>query len=297
MSETTRQQTLKWAKRLFTPVAIAFLLYFGWQSREELGEILRQASIKNLLLSAFIWCVLHTIMPVLAVVVFGAAGSRVSWWQAFSTHVARLPARYVPGGIWHTVGRVIDYHEQGVKPRHLTAFVVLENGLAAAVTLAIGAALVGTMRDGTTLGDIAGLVAPIAMLGLLVLPWAVNTRVLESPDRLKGTSYLLSIMITVVFWLGATTSFLLFLGAFPATSGEYTLLEVAGVYLFSWGVGFLAVFAPQGVGVFEVVASELMPSPIGFMGLAALLAGFRVVVLAADLTTWAIYHLIRKRVD
>ena len=292
-----RQQILKWAKRLFTPVAVAFLAYFAWRSRTELAEILSHASITNLLLSAVVWCVLHTIMPVLAVVVFGAAGTRVSWWQAFSTHVARLPARYVPGGIWHTVGRVMDYHEQGVKPRHLTAFVVLENGLAAAVTLAVGAALVGTMRDGTTMGDIAGLIAPVAMLGMLVLPWVVNTRVLESPDRLKGTSYLLSVMVTAVFWIGATTSFLLFLGAFPASGGEYTLLELGGVYLFSWGVGFLAIFAPQGVGVFEVVASELMTSPIGFMGLAALLAGFRVVVLVADLVTWAIYQLIRKRVD
>ena len=40
-----------------------------------------------------------------------------------------------------------------------------------------------------------------------------------------------------------------------------------------------------------------MDSPIGFMGLAALIAGFRVVVLLADLVTWSVYQLVRRRID
>jgi hypothetical protein len=69
---------------------------------------------------------------------------------------------------------------------------------------------------------------------------------------------------------------------------------MAGIYLFSWGVGFLAIFAPQGIGVFEFVASELMASPVGFMGLAALIAGFRIVVLVADIAVWLVYMATRR---
>ena len=85
--------------------------------------------------ATLVWTLLHLLSPFMAVVVLNGSGSKVSWSQAFATHASRLPARYVPGGVWHTVGRVMDYHEQGVKPRHLTAFVVLENGLAATCTL------------------------------------------------------------------------------------------------------------------------------------------------------------------
>ena len=94
---------------------------------------------------------------------------------------------------------------------------------------------------------------------------------------------------------GATLAFLLYLNAFPASTGDFSSVEMGGIYLFSWGIGFVSIFAPQGIGVFEFVASELMGGPIGFMGLAALIAGFRVVVLAADVVVWLIYQAMRRR--
>jgi hypothetical protein len=274
---------------------LAFLVYFAWKSRQELTELIANASLVYLCLAATVWGLLHTLSPVFAVIVLNACGSRVSWQQAFATHAARLPARYVPGGIWHTVGRVMDYREQGVSGRHLSAFVVLENGLAAAVTLAVGGAIVFAMRGTDSLGSIAGLASMASIVALPVILLILNSRVLRQPDRLPVAAYLKSILVLTVFWIGATLAFLLYLNAFPASTGMYSTIEMGGIYLFSWGVGFLAIFAPQGIGVFELVASELMQGPIGFMGLAALIAGFRVVVLVADLAVWLIYQGTRQK--
>ncbi len=282
-------------KILFTPLAFAFLIYFAWQSRGELDELVRNASLVQLGLAALVWAVLHAVSPVLAVVVFAACGSKVSWRQAFATHAARLPARYLPGGIWHTVGRVVDYREQGVADRHISVFVILENGLAAAITLAIGGAIVFSTRGADTAGSIAGLASLAGVVALPLMVYATNSRVLQRPDRLSIAGLLKSTLIVVVFWLGATAAFLLYLNAFPASTGDYSIIEMAGIYLFSWGVGFVSIFAPQGIGVFEVVASELANSPIGLMGLAALIAGFRVVVLVADIAVWLIYQATRSR--
>lgn len=286
---------IRWTKMLFTPVAIAFLLYFCWQARDTLGELLRQASWPMLLIAATIWALLHLLIPMLAVTVLGGCGSSVSWRQAFATHASRLPARYVPGGVWHTVGRVMDYHEQGVKPRHLTAFVVLENGLAVAFTLAVGGAILFALRGGNTVGTVAGLTSVAAITGLVAMYFVVNKKVLQAPDALPAGHYLVSLLITAAFWAGATAAFLAYLHAFPVATGDYTNVEMGGIYLFSWGIGFAAVFAPQGIGVFELVASELMRGPIGLMGLAALIAGFRVVVGVADLVVWSLYQLTSSR--
>lgn len=291
----TTQSLIRWVKLLFTPVAIAFLLYFCWQARDTLGELLRQASWVMLLIAALVWALLHLLTPLIAVSVLNGCGSKVSWRQALATHASRLPARYVPGGVWHTVGRVMDYHEQGVKPRHLTAFVLLENGLAAAMTLSIGGAVVFALRGDDTVGSIAGLASIAAFVGLLAMYFVVNRKVLPAPDKLSAGSYLSSLLVTAVFWVGATLAFLAYLHAFPAATGDYTSVEMGGIYLFSWGVGFAAIFAPQGIGVFEIVASELMRGPIGIMGLAALIAGFRVVVGVADLTVWSLYQLLSRR--
>ncbi|MCH9694531.1 MAG: hypothetical protein K0U72_08485 [Gammaproteobacteria bacterium] len=286
---------IRYAKMLFTPVAIAFLLYFCWQAREALGDLIRQASWLMLLLAATTWALLHLLTPLLAVVVLNGSGAQVSWKQAFATHASRLPARYVPGGVWHTVGRVMDYHDQGVKPRQLTTFVILENGLAAAFTLAVGGAIVCALRGSDTVGAIAGLASAAAAVGLLAMYFVINKKVLQAPNALSATSYMTSLLITAAFWAGATIAFLIYLHAFPAATGDYTSVEMGGIYLFSWGVGFAAVFAPQGIGVFELVASELMRGPIGLMGLAALIAGFRVVVGVADLCVWSLFQLTSKR--
>jgi hypothetical protein len=281
-------------KLLFTPVAFAFLLYFAWQSRQELGQLIGQASLSYLFFAAIVWGLLHALSPLLAVVIFNACGSDVSWRQAFSTHAARLPARYLPGGIWHTVGRVMDYREQGIADRHLSVFVILENGLAASVTLAIGGAIIFAMRPDDVLGSVAGLASLAGLVALPAIVLFINSKVLQRPDRMSSFAYAKTIFTVILFWCGATCAFLIYLSAFHTNTGAYSVIEMAGIYLFSWGVGFIAIFAPQGIGVFEFVASELMASPVGFMGLAALIAGFRIVVLVADIAVWLVYMATRR---
>ena len=280
---------------MFTPLAVAFLLYFAWVSRDELATLFHSASPQYLAAAVLLWAGLHAVSPLVAATIFRACGSEVTWQQAYATHAARLPARYVPGGIWHTVGRVLDYREQGVTSRHITVFVVLENGLAAAVTLAIGGAILFAVRGAQDVGAIAALGSLIGFIGLLILLPIINKKVLREGNRLPTMAFVRSACLVVIFWTGAAATFLLYINAFAASTGSYSNVELAGIYLFSWGVGFLAVFAPQGIGVFEVVASELAASPIGLMGFAALVAGFRVVVLLADLLFWLVYIVTRRK--
>lgn len=283
------------SKRLFTPVAVAFLLYFCWETRDTLAALLREASVPMLSIAGLIWASLHLLTPLLAVTVLSRGDIRIGWRQAFATHTSRLPARYVPGGVWHTVGRVMDYRQQGVDSRRLTAFVLLENGLAVAFTLVVGGAIVFASRcGGDVVGSLAGIASIVALLCLPALFYAVNRKVLRTPDAISARAYLLSLLITAAFWLGATAAFTTYLHVFPTATGGQSIVEVGGIYLFSWGIGFLAVFAPQGIGVFEVVAGELMHGPLGLAGLAALLAGFRVVIGMADLVVWSLYRIARQ---
>ncbi len=283
-------------KMVFTPIALAFLVYFVWLAREDLSSLLSDASLLLLFIAVLAWSLFNIATPLLAVIMFRACGFLVSWSQAFSIHAARLPARYVPGGVWHTVGRVMDYSELGAKPRHLTSFVVLENGLAAAIALAIGGAAVFATRGSDTLGIIALVASILGIITLPVLWFVINRRLLQRPEQLSFAAFATAVGLMAAIWLTATTAFLIYLNAFPSSVGDHSYLELGGIYLFSWGVGFLSIFAPQGIGVFELVSSKLMQSPLGFIGFAALIGGFRLVVLIADLSVWAGYHVLRQRV-
>ena len=65
-----------------------------------------------------------------------------------------------------------------------------------------------------------------------------------------------------------------------------------GAFGVSWGLGFFALFAPQGLGVFE----GTLVSVLNWGADAVLLvAGFRAVLLARDLLLTAVAEVIARR--
>jgi hypothetical protein len=130
---------------------------------------------------------------------------------------------------------------------------------------------------------------------LLASPFILSLRVIQGDDRFPTRDLVTVTIVTAISWCIAATAFVIYLSAFPELALQAAPLETAGAYLFSWGVGFISIFAPQGIGVFEVVAAELMHGDSAFMSVAALLAGFRLIILAADATVWAALHAIPGR--
>jgi hypothetical protein len=104
-------------------------------------------------------------------------------------------------------------------------------------------------------------------------------------------SFLAASGASTVFWTIAATAFLAYWRAFPGAGAS--ALEVAGTYLVAWAAGFASVFAPQGLGVFEAVAAVFLDGGLGFAGAAALVAGFRLVLLVADLLAWLVLQALR----
>jgi UPF0716 family protein affecting phage T7 exclusion len=64
-------------------------------------------------------------------------------------------------------------------------------------------------------------------------------------------------------------------------------------YLFSYVVGFVSIFAPQGIGVFEAVYSELASSELPRTQLMIFVAGFRVLLMLSDMLTWLGFMLFK----
>jgi len=115
---------ISWAKIVFTPFALFFLVYFGWQSQGILVEIFSNAQIHLLLTSIFLWLLLHFISPLFTVIVFHGCKISISYKDAFYIHAGRLPAKYLPGGIWHSVARAADYHQRRIEPRYIATYLL-----------------------------------------------------------------------------------------------------------------------------------------------------------------------------
>lgn len=285
---TTLRRVAGIARIAFTPLAIAFLLLAAYGARDVLKQNLVDARGTALAAAAVFWAATHLIAPLFAWLVLRAQGIDIGYARALAIHVGRLPARYLPGGIWHTVSRIADYSAAGATRAQITRFVVLENAVPVALAATLGGGgmlLLGRATVPALLASCVGLVA------LSVIPLVLRSRRLQGDARFPLSAYGVSIAVMAAFWTIAALAFCSYWTALPRVSAESVpLIGVASAYLLSWAAGFVAIFAPQGLGVFEISIAALLRGDVAgpLVDTAVLVAGFRAVLLVADMSTYLI---------
>lgn len=291
----TPRRILYWARWLFGPVALLSLALAGWHARSVFAVVIDQTRPVHVLAAAMLWALLHLVTPLFTRIVLLEVGADVAYRTLLGIHVARLPARYLPGGIWHTVSRAMDLHRLGTTRAQLSIMILLENAVPAASALMLGGFALVLTGNATWLAHAAA-AAGIAALGITFL--LLRHRALRQSRALTLHGYLKLVAVTSFFWLVAATAFYCYWTAFPAARDDMPALQLYGAYLLAWVAGFVTVFAPQGVGVFEYVAGLFLRGALTFGGTAVLVAGFRLTILGADMLAFGIFcglRLLRER--
>ena len=192
--------------------------------------------------------------------------------------------RVLRGGVQQA--RAYDMSSLGISKTDIGLVVFYENF--SSVYLAT---LLSTL--GIYLLDANPLYSSLALLlflgSLLVMPVAVLFR--RQRFVLAAWVYAKLALICLVFWLCAASAFYFYLDALAMIPAGYEPLLLMIHYQFSYVVGYVSIFAPQGIGVFEVVMVELSEIAIPAVQAIVLVAGFRVVVLVCDLLVWLIFML------
>ncbi len=267
---------------VFTPLAVIFLAVATLHARDLIDSVLQSARPDLLLAAVGCWCGTHLLAPIFALIVLRQGDTVLPYRTVLGIHVRRLPARYLPGGIWHTVSRMSDFSQRGAGRQLLFALIVGENllPLAAAILLA---ALAGWWA-GLAAWALAALACALALSAGI---FHGLRYVLRGTRAIALRPFVGMLLATLGFWLLAGTSFALYWLAFPsATNADIT--HVYGAYWLAWSGGFLAFFAPQGIGVFESIFAFLLHGAAPFSQLVVIAAGFRVVVLVADVTSYTV---------
>lgn len=287
MQAPAARRLLQWLRAAATPLALLFLAAAAWSARDAVAAALRQAQLAPLLLALPLWASLHLLTPLYAHLLLRRDGQPLAYADALRIHVARLPARYLPGGIWHTVTKAADFHALGVDKAQLPLLVFLENAVPFALALTLGSAAL--LAAGTALPVQISLALGLALLALP--PLALRRLPALRGQQLGLAVYVRLLAISSLFWCLAAAAFAIYWQAFDTPL--HAPLQLAGAYLLAWALGFAAIFAPQGLGVFETTIALLLDDATPFAGLLVLAAGFRALALAADLLSYALYVLIR----
>lgn len=274
-----------WGRRLFIPVALAFLGYSAYRAGGNLASLVDSISVRYLLLAWLCWVIAQWIGPLTTAEFARSLGVPMGYRELALISILRLPAKYMPGGIWQSVARFTAYCQRDVSSTTSLSILVAEHLLALGISVAIGASLLMYVGNATYEREIAaGLLFGAMLLLVLAALWILRMRKWK-PD---GVSCIVKVIASAtLFWIAAATAFCAYWTAVVGL-GETNILRVAACYLLSWAAGFVAVFAPQGLGVFEWVAAHLLQSAQTSSVIVTAIAGFRLVTIAGDMSAWGI---------
>ncbi|HEV2671426.1 MAG TPA: lysylphosphatidylglycerol synthase domain-containing protein [Gemmatimonadales bacterium] len=212
-------------------------------------------------------------------------------WQQ---HIAFRPAarawclsnlgRYVPGKVWTVTGLVVLAQREGVRGSAAAASAVAFQALVLGTGIAIVTA--ATPHEASGIRVVIGLL--IAAASLIVLVWGPTARWLGrtlsptnplSPLPLSAVGAGAALM--VVGWLTYGLSFWLFIrGILPYP--QISIAAASGTFTLSYILGTLALFAPGGIGVREVLLVSLLTPYLGSGGAVATSVGSRVLLTIGE---------------
>lgn len=279
------------ARKLSGPIALLALMAAAWSARSVLADVFAQIAPLNLVVALALWSPVHAVPAVFDRTVLRGMGVTVQLRSLYDTYFARLPAKYLPGGVWHNVSRLSDLRNRGVSGQALTVLGALQISVPAGTALAIGGTLLAL--SGSPFQPAAP-IAGVAVLTLVATPFVVlaASRTVEAaPVRRSVTRAVLASMTT---WVFASLAFHTYLSAFSLTTGGGGVPGIAGAYLVGWGTGFLSIFTPQGLGVFEASTAALLQTDRPFELIVTVAAGFRAVPLISDVLAWATHTVARR---
>ncbi len=285
MASSSRGRLLR---RVYVAVLVAVLVAAVVTRRDELRVVTRDASAALLALTlaaSFGQLVLTSAFWRSAL---GSFGEPVPFRRSLLATLSSLPARYLPGSVWYAVSRVARLRRSGARASTLGAVAALEMALVPVVAFSLGGLLLAVAaRSGISVPLGLGALA----LALATTPPVVNRLLgllrrvrpsLGPPPVLRWPAHLRLVAWTGAFWVWSGSVFALYVLAFPALSDASPVL-VAGAYMVAWGLGWLAIFAPQGVGVVEVTLAALIAGGETAAGVAVVLAGYRALIAVRDL--------------
>jgi glycosyltransferase 2 family protein len=210
--------------------------------------------------------------------------------------------KYVPGKVWAVAGAAVLAQRAGVDPSVAVAGALVLQVLAVASGAAVVAVTAGRAFQAMGQGGVP-IAATVILLSLLGVAALTSQPFLERIGRLLPDSWprpraipvgmvVAAFVANVVAWIGYGVGLLLLArGLLPGV--VLSLPQAIGVFTCSYLAGFIALFAPGGLGPRESVFLLLLAGDIGLKPAAALALASRLLLTGTEVLP-AVPLLLRR---
>lgn len=258
---------LRIVKWLWLALVLLAAGWFFYKQRVEVLKLLREIEGWRILCALLLLFGGKALLALFVQYSLAAEGWNPGWRQSLNLYASSALSKYIPGAIWQFVSRIGQYKLHGLGNKAVARALLLENIWLISSAMAVGSTFFCLARFDVVSGflKIPNQSSLALVFALLILAlWLAGLYLLRfifgkhSPQ--KTVSPLLIFGIGLLIWtLIAGSFFMLFEGfsidKFPLFVGGYSI---------SWVAGYVAVFAPGGIGVREAVLAFV------FAGIASL---------------------------
>ncbi len=234
----------------------------------------------------------------------GVYGGRPRLRGAYAVWARTQIAKYLPGNVFHFIGRQVVGRRLGLTHAALAASAVIEMAslLLTASIIGVGGALV--TRSAATAAVSLPVLGAAIVGGLLA--WPAIDRLLRRLPRVADHMHPLphlslarsvkllapALLLHAGFLLGSGVVLLALLHAgWPQATLDWP--RVIWVYALAWAAGTVTIGAPAGMGVREAILALALAEPLGQAEAATLALTLRLVTLIGDLATGGLGWLVR----
>jgi len=264
----------------------AFLLNWGW------------IMLSVMFYSGFLFC-----NSLVWRFVMGRLGDRASIAAFFRAYISALFGRYVPGKAWLLLIRLRYVEKMGLCRRNCVISTLYETALmiASGLLLSLASFWVFYTAKGSVLLATGAMVIGILILFHPRVFYTFFNLVLKKfkketvPEgaRLKTPDLLRIILYFFISWAFGGISFYFLMKGITPVAWRF-LPEVASVFIAANVIGFIAFFAPSGIGVREgmqiILLATIVPKDIAV--LAAILA--RLLATTTEGILWLALHSMKS---
>ncbi len=194
--------------------------------------------------------------------------------------------RYLPGKVWSVAGLTVLAQREGVQAWAAVGAAFVMQALA----VGTGAAVVAAAASGAATPLSLAVAAVIAGVGVVGLSSATVADMVKTATRGKVAMTPLPLRAVVLGTAAAASSWVLYglafwmLGHGIVPGYEPPMLTAIGVFTAGYIVGLIALFAPGGVGVRELVFVGMLEPSMGAGAAVALTIASRLLLTATEVT-------------
>lgn len=270
------------AGRVLAALTLVFVVVEIVRQWDDIAAVVRAASPWWLVASTAVFVVAEVGYAAAWPLTLGRVGHPVPPVTGGATFLVTQTAKFVPGSVWHAVGRVGTADRLGVPKRVVAASLALEMAASVAAAVAIAGAM-GAIAP-LLFEDVAPWLRTVEVVGAVgaaVVVAATGRHVGErivKRSLLSSGSYGVVVGWHVVVWVG----YGLAAGLLARGLGA-EVTPTIGAFAISWVAGFLVVGAPAGLGVREAVMTAALTPTAGADVALAVAVGSRAVWTAVQL--------------